>query len=325
MPKDDNEKGQPDNPQPSEAGIETATDAPQPPVMTIMPPAIAAALAKLQGEVRTIIKGAKNDHFGNTYAELKDVQEVALPLLSKHGLALSQWPVTRNDKFYLRSYLVHTSGVGIVDDIELLLTKRDAQGLGSATTYERRQTTMAILGLSAEDDDDGNKAANRQSKPTAEQISEIRQLCVDLKYPIDQIETRIVSVRTEDQATVVIATLRKNISERAKQIRGEEQATPVFTGDRDQVIPIDVIEKAKEAQASHNVSINLQQHILELPINMKAKRNLVNHVTGKPFLKNCTPEEVTQIAEVVDEIKAGTYKMPADWTDPDIAPPEEAA
>ena len=111
----------------------------------LLPPEIAAALVKLQAEVKTIIKSATNDHFGNSYAELKDVQETALPLLSKHGLALTQWPVSRDDKYYLRSYLVHESGVGIVDDIELLITKRDAQGLGSAITYTRRQTTMAYL------------------------------------------------------------------------------------------------------------------------------------------------------------------------------------
>lgn len=291
----------------------------------LIPPAIAAALVKLQGEVKTIIKSAQNDHFGNTYAELKDVQEMALPLLSKHGLALTQWPRTEGGKHFLRSYLVHTSGVGMVDDIDLLLTKNDPQGLGSAITYQRRQTTMAILGLSAEDDDDGNKAANRQSKPTAEQLSEVRQLCIDLKYPPDQAETRILSLRTEDQATVAIANLRKNISERAKQLKGETEATPVFTGDRDQRVPVAVIEAAKKGDREDDIVQNLQKHILDLPISAKAKRGLVRHVTGKPFLANCSPEQATAVAEVVDQIKAGTYDVPADWTEPDVTPPEHAA
>jgi|GEM_PF-570727 len=297
--------------------------APEPPLL--MPPAIAAALVKLQGEVKTVIKGAKNEHFGNTYAELADVQTTALPLLSKHGLALTQWPISRGGSFYLRSLLVHSSGVGYQDDIELLLSKRDAQGLGSAITYTRRQTTMAYLGLSAEDDDDGNKAANRQAKPSAEQISEIRQLCIDLKYPQDQIAVRIQSLRTEDQATVALANLHKNMSERATAIKDEAKVfkpIPVFTEDRDQVIPDEVIEKA---DTGDKIQSNIQKHILELPITDKAKRGLVRHVTGKPFLANCSPEEAVTVAEVVAEIEAGTYEIPADWTDDSITPPVETA
>lgn len=317
----------PSEPDPTNESAEVTTRPLTPEQPLLIPPQIAAALVKLQSEVKTIIKGAKNEHFGNTYAELKDVQEMALPLLSKHGLALTQWPVSRGDKFYLRSYLVHESGVGMADDIELMLTKRDAQGLGSTITYTRRQTTMAYLGLSAEDDDDGNKAANRQTKPTAEQISEVRQLCIDLKYPPDQAEARIVSLRTEDQATVAIANLRKNVSERASQIRGDNEATPVFTGSHDQVVPIAVTNKAKARQGivDDSAIANVSEHMLELPINAKAKRGLVSYVVNKPFLKNCTPEEVTKIAEVVDQIKNGTYDIPADWLESDIAPPVETA
>ncbi|MGW5074031.1 ERF family protein [Rhodococcus sp. NPDC004095] len=301
----------------------------QPANLQLIPPAIAAALVKLQGEVKTIIKGAKNDHFGNTYAELKDVQTMALPLLSKHGLALTQWPRTEGGKHYLRSYLVHTSGVGMVDDIDLLLTKNDPQGLGSAITYQRRQTTMAILGLSAEDDDDGNKAANRQSRPTADQISEVRQLCVDLKYPPDQVAARLVSLRTEDHATVAIANLRKNVSERAKQINGENDAIPVFTGSRDQVVPIEVTNKAREkfgiSTDDESTVDNLQSQMVELPISQKGKRSLVRHVTGKPFLRNCTHEERVSVAEAIDAIKAGTFEIPPEWDEPDVTPPEATA
>lgn len=317
--------------QPTQTSDEVRSEAParvEP--VTIMPPAIAKALVAVQAEVKTVIKGAKNEHFGNTYAELADVQGVALPLLSKHGLLLSQWPITRSGKHYLRSYLVHESGVGMVDDIDLLLTKNDPQGLGSAITYQRRQTTMAILGLSAEDDDDGNKAANRQAKPTVDQISEIRQLCIDLKYSPDQAETRIVSLRTEDQATVAIANLRKNVSQRAAQIRDEGKAIPVFTGDQDQVVPKEVISAAKTVKTSEDIVMQIQRQMLELPINDKGRRSLVAHVTGlkfanaKPFLKNCNEDEITAIAEAVEEIKAGTYNVPADWVD-DIAPPVETA
>lgn len=291
----------------------------------LMPPVIAEALSKLQGEVKALVKNGRNSEFNSTYAQLNDVQDCALPLLSKHGLALSQWPISSNGTFYLRSLLVHTSGVGMQEDIELLLAKRDAQGLGSSITYTRRQTTMAILGLSAEDDDDGNKAAGRQSSPTAEQISEARQLCIDLNFPRDQVEVRVDSLRTEDHATVAIAKLRKMMSEKAKQIKSQDRATPVFTNDRDQVVPVSVIQAAKKDEASDDVALAVGNRILKLPISEKAKRGLVNHVVKKPFLKNCSPDQLTAVAEVVDAIQSGTYEIPADWIEAEVSPPEHAA
>lgn len=53
-----------------------------------------------------------------------------------------------------------------------------------------------------------------------------------------------------------------------------------------------------------------------LPITDKGRRGLVAHVTGlnfataKPFLKNCTDEETTAVAEAVEDIKARTYNLP---------------
>jgi hypothetical protein len=182
---------------------------------------------------------------------------------------------------------------------------------------------MAYLGLSAEDDDDGNKAANRQTKPTPDQISEIRQLCIDLKYSPDQVATRIASLRTEDQATVALANLHKNMSERAERVKGQANAIPVFTGDRDQRIPVEVIPGAEKEAVG--VIENLRKALMDVPITAARKRELVRKTTGKPFLENCTPEELTKMAEVLDGIKDGSYELPADWTDPDIAPPVEAA
>lgn len=287
-----------------------------------IPAVIASAIVKIQAEVAPLEKSAENPHFKNTYVPLSEVMREALKLMSKYRLGISQWPVSRDEKTFLITILMHESGASIQGEQELLLARRDSQGQGSSMTYARRYGIMAILGLVGDDDDDGNRASGRQTKPTADQISEIRQLCIDLKFPPDQVQTRLVSVRTEDQASVVLDSLRKMISQRAAALKDEAKAIPVFTGDRDQVVPPQVIDDAAQTDA---VIANIQKHILSLPITSKAKRALVRHVTGKPFLANCSPEEITAVAEVIDGIKGGTYEVPASWTENDIAPPEEAA
>jgi hypothetical protein len=41
--------------------------------------------------------------------------------------------------------------------MQLLLSKNDAQGQGSAITYARRYALCAVLNLVADDDDDGQQ------------------------------------------------------------------------------------------------------------------------------------------------------------------------
>lgn len=57
----------------------------------------------------------------------------------------------------------------------------------------------------------------------------------------------------------------------------------------------------------------LQQRITDLPLPMQHKRQLVHVVTGKPFLKNCTHEEMVAVAEAIQAIEDGTFTAPADW------------
>ena len=47
----------------------------------------------------------------------------------------------------------------------LHLPKSDPQGQGSAVTYARRYSYMSVLGLVADEDDDGNKASQPKSAP----------------------------------------------------------------------------------------------------------------------------------------------------------------
>ena len=120
---------------------------------------LAAALSKAQGEFTAIPKGELNPFFKSKYAGLPDVVRVAAPILSANGLSISQF-IVQNEvgEDCLKTYLLHSSGQFIENSMKMHLGKLDSQGQGSAVTYARRYSYMAVLGLVADEDDDGNRA-----------------------------------------------------------------------------------------------------------------------------------------------------------------------
>lgn len=125
--------------------------------------ALAKALSESQGEFGAVPKTAENPFFRAAYAPLPAVVKEATPILAKHGLAVSQLlgydPANNVDTLTTR--LMHSSGQWIESTMKLYLVKADSQSLGSAVTYSRRYSYMAILGLVADVDDDGNAASSR--------------------------------------------------------------------------------------------------------------------------------------------------------------------
>lgn len=127
---------------------------------------LAAALVLAQGEFESVAKSSTNPFFKSKYAGLPEVVKYASPILAKNGLAVSQFISTgypTEDANHppldtLVTYLIHKSGQFMSDTMLLKLTKDDAQGQGSAITYARRYAYMAVLGLVADVDDDGELA-----------------------------------------------------------------------------------------------------------------------------------------------------------------------
>lgn len=128
---------------------------------------LAAALAKAQAEVMQAHRDAKNPHYKSTYATIESVLDAVREPLSKHGIAFCQFPWTHwtDGKLHLAlsTLLMHTSGEFIEGVLEIPVSKPDAQGIASATTYARRIALQAIAGVAAEDDD-GNTAVGRPAE-----------------------------------------------------------------------------------------------------------------------------------------------------------------
>jgi len=132
---------------------------------------INAALVACLGELRNVAKNAVNPHFKNRYASLDAILDAARPVLSKHGLALSQEPVFQDGLAGVITRIIHTGGESRESTLLLPLRDQSAQGVGSALTYARRYAVSSVLGIAADDDDDGQQA----SKPSNEKFASVKK------------------------------------------------------------------------------------------------------------------------------------------------------
>lgn len=131
---------------------------------------LAKALVAAQKEMKNPAFDSTNPHFRNKFASLASVREAVLPVLNKHGLALSQFPTAGEGVAGCRNILIHEGGEKMEYDCFLPLSKNDPQGAGSAITYARRYSLQAIAGVVAEEDDDAN-AASEKPKASAKPVT----------------------------------------------------------------------------------------------------------------------------------------------------------
>ena len=136
---------------------------------------IASALVKAQAEMPVITMDKKNPFLGNNYATLGAVIDAVRPVLSKHDLAIVQFPISHEGRVGVRTTLLHESGEFFEDVI--MVVPDNAKGLsvnqsaGVTISYLRRYSYVSILGLYAEEDTDGDttdqKAYGAQEKVKA--------------------------------------------------------------------------------------------------------------------------------------------------------------
>lgn len=166
-----------------------------------MNPELAKALLAVQQEAPKLQRDGINPHFGSEYVTLESLMQTVLPILNAHGVVLVQAPA----EGVLVTRLIHAD-TGEVEAARtpLMLTKQDPQSQGSAITYARRYALMAMLGLAADADDDGNaarpstqptSAAGKQKAPTG---NTAKAKTFD---PGKQLAPGAIAVKSEDDAT----------------------------------------------------------------------------------------------------------------------------
>jgi hypothetical protein len=128
---------------------------------------IATALAKAQAAMKPAVKDAVNPAFRSKYADLTAVWDACRIPLTAQGIATVHDVEAAADAIAVTTRLVHTSGQWIeCGPLVVPLAKRDAHGVGSATSYAKRYALSAAVGI-VSDDDDGNAATEAAPPPRA--------------------------------------------------------------------------------------------------------------------------------------------------------------
>lgn len=157
-----------------------------------------AAFSKAQAEFPPITRGRdvevqtkSGGKYTFAYATLAAILADVKPVLSQHGLAVTQLLTAADDgRPAIRTMLVHEGGGFIDGCLPIKTDGMNPQEVGSLVTYCRRYALVSLLGIAPEDDDDANKATGNQArgstrtngikKATAAQAKEIEDLIAEL-------------------------------------------------------------------------------------------------------------------------------------------------
>jgi hypothetical protein len=102
------------------------------------------------------------------YADISVILAAITPSLTANGLAIMQDQKRGEHSLDIQTTLYHESGEWIQSEwlAMPLAPNANAHAIGSASTYGRRYSLSAFLGLATEDDDDGHEAASTPPKAT---------------------------------------------------------------------------------------------------------------------------------------------------------------
>lgn len=153
---------------------------------------LATALSAAQREFTAVTKDGENPHFRSKFASLSNAVLTAMPVLTSHGLSVSQDPDFDGTHDLLTTTIMHKSGQWKSATMRLHLVKLAPQDQGSALTYAKRYSFMAALGLVADEDDDAEAATNRTKRPRSSPSPAARAPSGESRPPLsrEEIERR---------------------------------------------------------------------------------------------------------------------------------------
>jgi len=119
--------------------------------------------------------------FSYRYAALEDITRVVRPVLARHGLSYA-WDVTQGENALvvtcvLRHVDGHEERASFPVPVDSGARMSAAQANGAALTYGRRQSLIAVLGLTTADDDvDGADVGAPSDRITRQQAADLDAL-----------------------------------------------------------------------------------------------------------------------------------------------------
>jgi hypothetical protein len=140
------------------------------PAPSSLSPPLVEALVSFHKTVPAINKTA-NAQYGK-FADLETVLSTVTPHLIKNGLVISQaFEPSEGLEPILVTRLLHVSGAELISRLPMIIGKgrNPLHDFGGSCTYSRRYALLALLGLTADMDVDGDFADDKpaESKPAA--------------------------------------------------------------------------------------------------------------------------------------------------------------
>lgn len=188
-----------------------------------------AALAKSLASAQSVMAGAPkikiNPHFKSKYADMEAVVDAIKKPLASNGISYTQLiePGDGNE-LRVRTVLMHESGEWISGVICMPVAKDNAQAMGSALTYARRYSLMAIVGIASEDDDGyaADMSSGGKQAPAADHD------------PV--IKAKFFGARTMDELGAVWASLDAEQRRRHADVKDARKAELNTKADRDSFV-----------------------------------------------------------------------------------------
>lgn len=177
---------------------------------------LAKALASAQGELKDAVKDSVNPHFKSRFASLAAVRAAITPVFSKNNLAVTQLSEPHGDSgVCVVTMLVHESGEWIKSRLYVPVSKKDAQGFGSALSYARRYALAMIANIATDDDDDANEAFRPSPAPRQPEKS-----ANDTTPPVGAVDVtelihELVTAKSAEElskASLRVAGVKKNLT-----------------------------------------------------------------------------------------------------------------
>lgn len=160
--------------------------------------AYVAAMAAFKADPPRIFKD-KSVNFGAgkasfSHARLGEICKAVIGGLAEHGLSHHWTPEQDGNRIKVTCTITHRQGHSESVSMEALPdnsgSKNTIQQIGSTQTYLQRYTLMAITGLAAEDDDDGQGAAQQRGNVGEYRDPAERRQQVDDAPPADEFAWR---------------------------------------------------------------------------------------------------------------------------------------
>ena len=164
-----------------------------------------SSLSKCQGEIEFALKDSKNPYYNSNYADLSSVWNACKVPLSKNGLSVIQTMQHKNGQLYLITILGHASGQWIKSELPIKFNEETTeinkfgkeikvnplQKMGSCLTYLRRYALAAIVGVSPDEDDDGEKSnGDRNNQKKLNEQKNDSQIRVEEKFTPSSLQIR---------------------------------------------------------------------------------------------------------------------------------------